>query len=225
MPLWQGRQRITEPIEADAWCGELLEHGEGPSHARVASCVAVPINYARYAARYEPGLDSEVARVDVVATDLRAELGRVSSAIDELHVWRAKSDDIQALFFGYLATRYQVSIEKTEGFEDTTTRGNRPDAQIWLDERGSRRILLEVERGGTVTNNHDLKDFWKCHLSPLTQHLFLVVPNSITNEAGNLRSDRAFQRCTARLSSFFASERTQVDVVTAHIFGYGPDST
>jgi hypothetical protein len=68
-----------------------------------------------------------------------------------------------------------------------------------------------------------LKDMWKAHLSPLVQHLFLVVPNSINDEKGAPRSDQAFLRSTARLSSFFRDCRTEVDVLSVHVFGYGPE--
>jgi hypothetical protein len=78
----------------------------------------------------------------------------------------------------------------------------------------------EVERGGTVTNNHDLKDIWKAHISPDTQHLFLVVPNSNWNEAGGTR-ERPFVRVTHRLGAFFGDSRREIDVLTCHVFGYG----
>jgi hypothetical protein len=38
-------------------------------------------------------------------------------------------------------------------------------------------VIAEVERGGTVTNHHDLNDTWKAHLAKDAQHLFLIVPN------------------------------------------------
>ena len=47
----------------------------------------------------------------------------------------------------------------------------RPDF-VYAMESG-RGILAEVERGGTTTNNHDLKDMWKAHIAPNAQHLFL----------------------------------------------------
>ena len=101
--------------------------------------------------------------------------------------------------------------------------GNRADAQILIDGQVDRRVLVEVERGGTVTNNHDLKDIWKAHLSPLVHHLFLVVPNTIVDGDGKPRSDQAFRRCKDRLGTFFAHERTRIDVLSLHVFGYGPD--
>lgn len=47
----------------------------------------------------------------------------------------------------------------------------RPDFIYRLSN--GRGVLAEVERGGTTTNNHDLKDFWKTHIAPDAQHLFL----------------------------------------------------
>jgi hypothetical protein len=78
----------------------------------------------------------------------------------------------------------------------------------------------EVERGGTVTNNHDLKDLWKAHLAPNVQHLFLVVPISNWSGEGKAR-ERPFMRVCNRLAAFFGEPRREVDVVSCHIFGYG----
>jgi hypothetical protein len=183
----------------------------------------VPINHLSLSiGAPTPKQSADIAEVDGIAAEFHAALVSVSNEIESVHRWRAKSDDIQSLFFPWLCERFKVSLESVEGFEGTTTSRNRPDAQIWLDEAGTRRVLVEVERGGTVTNNHDLKDLWKAHLSPLTQHLFLVVPNSIEDERGNPRSDQAFLRCSARLQSFFINRRTEVDVWSVHLFGYGP---
>lgn len=184
----------------------------------------MPINHTRFGiGGPSPEQAADIATVHGIALELRRELERVSDEIDRIHKWRTKSDHIQALFFPWLSGRYRVSLETTEGFEDTATRRNRPDAQIWLNDSGTRRVLVEVERGGTVTNGHDLKDMWKTHLSPLTQHLFLVVPNTIEAESGKPRSDQAFLRCSARLGSFFKDRRTEVDVWSLHLFGYGAD--
>src|SRR3954453_5182713 len=144
----------------------------------------MPINHASFSVGSPtPTQAAEIAGVEGIASALLGELRRVSDEIDRIHRFRAKSDDIQVVFFAWLRENYRVSIETTEGFEDTTTRRNRPDAQIWLNGHGTRRVLVEVERGGTVTNGHDLKDMWKAHLSPLVQHLFLVVPNTIEDES------------------------------------------
>ena len=97
----------------------------------------------------------------------------------------------------------------------------RPDS-IFRLERG-RGILAEVERGGTTTNNHDLKDFWKTHIAPDAQHLFLVVPHANWSAAGKAR-ERPFVPVSQRLGAFFGDERREVDVVSVHIFGYGSES-
>ena len=94
----------------------------------------------------------------------------------------------------------------------------RPDFFYRLDD--GRGVLAEVERGGTTTNNHDLKDLWKAHIASDAQHLFLVVPNANWAESGRAR-ERPFLRVSRRIGAFFGSERREVDVVSAHIFGYG----
>ncbi len=84
-------------------------------------------------------------------------------------------------------------------------------------------MLAEVERGGTTTNNHDLKDFWKTHIAPDAQHLFLIVPHANWNLAGGAR-EKPYVRVVRRLSAFFGDSRREVDVLSAHIFGYGKTS-
>ena len=160
--------------------------------------------------------------VESVALRLKTHLEAISHVIDETHVWKATSDSIYKTFFPWLATNYDVVIESTTGFARTRTPFNRPDAQISLDDERPHRILVEVERGGTITNGHDLKDIWKTHLSEYAKHLILVVPNTIVDENGKMRGDRAFIQSSARLGSFFGNPRTQLDVWSLHIFGYGP---
>jgi len=74
------------------------------------------------------------------------------------------------------------------------------------------RVLLEVERGGANTNNHDLKDFWKCHLCPTADWLFLVLPERIH---GGL----PFATTTRRFSPFF-DPGNEVNVHGVALFGY-----
>ena len=94
----------------------------------------------------------------------------------------------------------------------------RPDFYFKLaDGQG---IIAEVERGGTVTNNHDLKDIWKAHIASEVQHLFLIVPNSKWRENGAAR-ERPFLRVTHRIGAFFGDPRREIDVLTCHVFGYG----
>ena len=93
----------------------------------------------------------------------------------------------------------------------------RPDFYLRLSE--STGIIAEVERGGTTANNHDLKDLWKTHIAVNANHLFLVVPNELFNEAGNVR-ERPFPKVVRRMGAFFTSERSHVDVLSVHVFGY-----
>ena len=37
-------------------------------------------------------------------------------------------------------------------------------------------VIIEVEKGQTVQNNNDLKDFWKCHICDEVNYLFFFVP-------------------------------------------------
>jgi hypothetical protein len=83
-----------------------------------------------------------------------------------------------------------------------------------------RGVIAEVERGGTTTNNHDLKDFWKVHIAPDAHHLFLVAPMANWNSAGAAR-EHPFPRVVRRLAAFFGDPRREVDVLSTHVFGYG----
>ena len=218
------RRRSDEQRDQERIIEVVIHLFRGKPYAIPGYGADVPINY-RFFEIDSPTADqaTDLGRVREIAAAMKAELDRVSDEIDRVHVWRAKSDVIADVFRPWLGANYTVRFEKCEGFEDSTTRKNRPDAQILLNETGTKRILVEVERGGTVTNGHDLKDMWKCHLSPLTQHLFLVVPNTIEAETGKLRADQAFVRCSARLGSFFKDRRTAIDVWSVHLFGYGKD--
>lgn len=87
-----------------------------------------------------------------------------------------------------------------------TTR-SRPDFIYRLSDK--RGILAEVERGGTTTDNHDLKDFWKTHIAPDAQHLFLIVPHANWDVRGGVR-EKPFVRVVRRLGAFFGDARREV---------------
>lgn len=175
--------------------------------------------YTRFArARPTRAEVEEVAVVDTVARRLADHLEARSAEIDAVHVHGAGSRSVQRivaeLLCGELGFHEEVVITPQDGLVTQA----RPDFFLRLG-RG-RGILAEVERGGTVTNNHDLKDLWKAHISPDSQHLFLIVPMANWNRAGVAR-ERPYARVAARLSAFFGDERREVDVLSAHIFGYG----
>lgn len=164
------------------------------------------------------GLAAELDVVDGLARRLVAHLDSRSADVDRAHQHTAQSRTIQALvsalLTGELGFSEEVVIEPDAGL---VTRA-RPDFYFALGP--GRGVLAEVERGGTTTNNHDLKDLWKAHISPYAQHLFLVVPNANWNSEKKAR-EFPFPRVVRRLSSFFGDPRREVDVLSAHVFGYG----
>jgi len=168
-----------------------------------------------------PGLSTELTRVDEIAELLAAHLEKRRSEIDRVHVHGAASSEVQIivseLFQVEIGFGEEVVISPTDGL---VTRA-RPDFYYDLGER--RGIIAEVERGGTTTNNHDLKDFWKAHISPIAQHLFLIVPMANWNGNGVPR-ERPFLRVVQRIGAFFGDPRREVDVISAHIFGYGSET-
>lgn len=161
---------------------------------------------------------AELVVVDSLAAQLADHIEARTADIDLVHVHGAGSSQVQgivsALLHDSLGFREEVVITPQDGL---VTRA-RPDFFYRLS--AGRGILAEVERGGTTTNNHDLKDFWKAHVSPDAQHLFLVVPMANWNAAGGAR-ERPYARVVARVGAFFGDPRREVDVLSAHVFGYG----
>jgi hypothetical protein len=159
----------------------------------------------------------ELKRVDALADELRSNLLERSQAIAGAHVHGAQSGAIQKLvseiLLGAMGFDEEVVLTPQEGL---VTRA-RPD--FFFDLGNQRGILAEVERGGTTTNNHDLKDLWKAHVAPDAQHLFLVVPNSNWKPNGTAR-EKPFRIVARRLGAFFGDPRREIDVLSVHVFGY-----
>jgi hypothetical protein len=169
-----------------------------------------------------PNEVDELVAVDALAARLRDFIDQSHEAIAAAHVHGAGSAAIQeivaALLTRQLGFREEVVLTPQAGFVTQA----RPDFFFRLGP--DRGILAEVERGGTTTNNHDLKDFWKTHLAPDAQHLFLVVP--VANwRVGGLPRERPYAVVARRLGAFFGDARREVDVLSAHIFGYGADGS
>ena len=79
-------------------------------------------------------------------------------------------------------------------------------------------ILLEVERGKTTTNNMDLLDFWKCHISGNANYLFLLVPKALRhNEA--MTPKKEYAAVARRLRQFFIPGK-YTNVRGLCLFGY-----
>lgn len=176
------------------------------------------VEYERFVrSSLTPGEASEVAEVDRIAARLLAYLESEEMRIDRAHVHGAQSSVIQVIL-AELLLRSGFDTEVVLTPEDGFVTHARPDFFFRLaPERG---ILAEVERGGAVNNNHDLKDVWKAHIAPDAQHLFLVVPNSNFREDGSPR-EKPFGRVVHRAASFFGDARREIDVVSMHVFGYG----
>lgn len=159
----------------------------------------------------------EMAHVDELALTLANHIEWTRDRLAELHVHGASSKSIQdhfsLLLKDQLNFREEVVLTPQEGF---ITRA-RPDFFFRLSE--GRGILAEVERGGTTTNNHDLKDLWKAHIATDAHHLFLIVPFNNWSADGSPR-ERPFNVVARRIGAFFGDPRREIDVVSVHVFGY-----
>jgi len=164
-----------------------------------------------------PEYVAELAQVDGLAQQLVEHIALTKEAIASVHVHGAQSRAIQNHFAGLLRVdlgfREEVVLTPQSGFVTHA----RPD--FVFDLGHGRGIIAEVERGGTTTNNHDLKDLWKAHIAPDAHHLFLIVPTNNWKADGAAR-ERPFQIVARRLGAFFGDPRREIDVLSAHIFAY-----
>lgn len=124
------------------------------------------------------------------------------------------SSRVQDTFFGY-AIDQGFRSEAKGLFANYETSALRPDYYLPLEPGG---IILEVERGKTTINNMDLLDFWKCHICPVANVLFLMVPQALRqNETMSPRNE--YQTVGRRLQSFFIpGNYTRVEAL--FLFGY-----
>lgn len=162
---------------------------------------------------------AETAVVQRYADALSTYLASHPDDIARAHVHNAGSTTVQALVASVLEPlgfQSEVRVRDTAGYVGGAT------VDLFLPLADSRGIFVEVERGGTITNNHDLKDFWKTHIAPNAHHLFLVVPMANWDKSGKVR-EKPFRRMPARFSAFFQGGPREVDVLSLHVFGYGSD--
>lgn len=163
---------------------------------------------------------AETLAVQQHADALLAFLNEHPDEIAQAHVHNAGSKSVQTLVASALEPR---------GFEsEVPVRGagaylGRATVDLFLELSPSRGIFVEVERGGTITNNHDLKDFWKTHIASYAHHLFLVVPMANWSKSGAVR-EKPFGRMDARFRAFFQGDAREVDVLSLHVFGYGSEA-
>lgn len=165
-----------------------------------------------------PDQQAEIERVRRLADHLRTELTAREVALNQAHVVNASSAAIQAIVSEVLKDELDFNEEVVLTQQDGIVTRARPDFVFPLGP--GRGVMAEVERGGTVNNNHDLKDMWKAHIADDIQHLILVVPNSNWTRLGGPR-EKPFPRVCNRLGAFFGNERREVDVLSAHVYGYG----
>lgn len=168
--------------------------------------------------RLDSGDRKSLARAKGLADRLRLSLDGREADIDLAHIHGANSSAIQVVVSQVLREELGFGEEVVLTPQDGFVTQARPDFYFPLSP--GRGIIAEVERGGTVTNNHDLKDLWKTHIAPDAQHLFLVVPISNWSLSGSAR-ERPFLRVCNRLKAFFGDPRREIDVISCHIFGYG----
>ncbi len=197
-----------------------LEADPGREACRgLEQAAVVTDSYARFArSTLSASETAELARVDALAEQLVRHLRTSDAAIRAVHVHGAASSAVQGvvarLLRQELGFQEEVILTPSLGFVTSA----RPDFYFALSD--GRGILAEVERGGTTNNNHDLKDFWKTHIAPDAQHLFLVVPQANWAASGVAR-EKPFLRVVRRLGAFFGDPRREVDVTSCHVFGYG----
>jgi hypothetical protein len=141
---------------------------------------------------------------------LRSEL--VSAEINKCHKINATSHEIQKIIDKEVQ-RLGFHSEKRGLFGDMV-KALRPDFYRRVGKSG---IILEVERGKTITNNMDLLDLWKCHICPYADFLYLIVPIERHSKNGN--TIKAFEVARRRLSTFF-EPKNYVNVEAVFLFGY-----
>lgn len=160
-------------------------------------------------------LQDEYMQAESIAIQIKNYLSseKAQKEIDECHKLNATSQQIQAIIQKELE-RIGFQSEKKGLFADYKVTALRPDFFLPIGKSG---VILEVERGKTITNNMDLLDIWKCHVCNHADFLYLIVPNERKSESGAVI--KAFDHVARRLSTFFES-KNYINVEAVFIFGY-----
>src|SRR3954452_19591520 len=106
---------------------------------------------------------ASIKSVDLLAEKLRAALEMEWAPIDAAHIHGASSASVQTIVSSILKDRLGFAEELVLTSEDGIVSRPRPDFFYRIGP--GEGVIAEVERGGTVTNNHDLKDMWKAHIA------------------------------------------------------------
>lgn len=137
----------------------------------------------------------------------------IQRKIAEVHVLGASSSKIQELIADK-AKELGFESEKKGLFNNYSVQGLRPDYYCPVGDTG---ILLEVERGKTITNNMDLLDIWKCHICAHARYLLLLVPQERHSKKGTIL--RHFKQVSKRFSTFFELPN-HINVDAVFLIGY-----
>ncbi|GAA1955193.1 hypothetical protein GCM10009798_13030 [Nocardioides panacihumi] len=174
--------------------------------------------YKRHVKAHLPaGQRHEMDAVDELAERLHRHIEATKLEIAVLHVHGAQSKAIQDHFAKLLRLELGFAEEVVLTPQSGLVTHARPDFFFQLSE--GRGVIAEVERGGTITNNHDLKDLWKAHVAPDAHHLFLIVPTNNWKKDGSPR-ERPFLTVSRRMGAFFGDPRREIDVTSVHVFAY-----
>ncbi len=159
---------------------------------------------------------AEVARVaEALLSHLR--LPAIEAAIDDANQPGKSSALVQDVFVTE-AARLGFRSEAKGLFRGYLTPALRPDYYLPLRQFDT-GIILEVERGKTTINNMDFLDFWKCHICTEADHLFLLVPQRLQQNADGLRITKPYEAVKNRLTSFF-EPINYTNVRSCWLFGY-----
>jgi len=136
------------------------------------------------------------------------------AAIKNVNQPGKSSSEIQASFLEH-AQKLGFRSEATGLFAGYPTSGLRPDYFMPIGDSG---ILIEVERGKTTINNMDFLDLWKCHVCPVADYLFLMVPRALVQNQ-TMRPRNEYGTVLKRMETFFMpGNYTNVRALT--VFGY-----
>ena len=154
---------------------------------------------------------SDLDEVMDIANKLKLYLEKenIFNLLKSINVKNAGSIQIQNIFIDF-AEDLGFESEKKGLFKDYKTRALRPDYFKKLSKGG---ILMEVERGKTITNNMDLLDLWMCHICKEANHLFLIVPLAVSH------TPNIYNYVCNRINSLL-KEKNYINVDSVIIFGY-----
>ena len=154
----------------------------------------------------------EIEHAKAIAVQIEKRLESQRSTIKKLTEKSASSVKIEGVIWPVLEA---YKFEKQLVLDDDTI-FVKPVPDFLLSDPG---IIVEVEGGGTLTNNHDLKDLWKCHLTDKAKHLILVVPRC-NYTRNNKEREKPFERCEKRIKVFFDRAEKYIDVLSVHLVPY-----